>query len=87
MAGGLPIIASPVGINTQMVEPGRNGFLATSSDEWLTAFRTLYHDNQLGSAMGRAGRQKAEQMYNLSVTAPKLLDLFVSLQTQENKSS
>ena len=81
MAGGLPVIASPVGINTQMVEPGRNGYLATSTDEWLRAFRTLIHDNHLSFDMGRAGRQKAEQMYNLQGTAPRLLDLFLSVQT------
>jgi glycosyltransferase involved in cell wall biosynthesis len=81
MAGGLPVIASPVGINSQMVEPGKNGYLAASTDEWLHAFRTLIHDNQRGFDMGRAGRQKAEQLYNLQVTAPKLLDLFLSVQT------
>ncbi len=80
MAGGLPVIASPVGINSQMVEPGKNGYLATSAEEWLQALRALIHDNYLCFEMGRAGRQKAEQMYNLSVTAPKLLDLFRSVQ-------
>ena len=81
MAGGLPVIASPVGINSEMVEPGRNGYLAISTEEWLQALRPLIHDNHLRFDMGRTGRQKAEQMYNLQVTAPKLLDLFLSVQT------
>lgn len=75
MAGGLPVIASPVGINTQMIEPGINGYLASTNEEWITALRTLLHDRQLMAAMGRAGRQKAEQKYNLQGTAPKLLEL------------
>ena len=81
MAGGLPVIASPVGINSQIVEPGKNGYLAASTEEWLMAFRTLIHDNQRCFDMGRAGRQKAEQLYNLQVTAPKLLEFFLSVQT------
>jgi glycosyltransferase involved in cell wall biosynthesis len=84
MAGGLPVIASPVGVNRQIVEVGKTGYLASTTDEWLTAFRSLSHNKQLRAEMGRTGRQKAEQMYNLSVTAPKLLDLLASAQKAKN---
>lgn len=80
MAGGLPVIASPVGVNGRMVEPGINGFLASSPAEWLEAFRSLIRNPSLAIEMGRAGRHKAEQKYNLQGTAPKLLDLFTSTQ-------
>jgi glycosyltransferase involved in cell wall biosynthesis len=75
MAAGLPVVASPVGINRQMVIPGENGYLADSSQEWLEAFRKLAGDPQLRQKMGQSGRQRAEQMYNLQGTAPRLLDL------------
>jgi glycosyltransferase involved in cell wall biosynthesis len=84
MAAGLPVIASPVGVNQQMVEPGVNGFLASSTQQWLDAFRSLLHHRSLAMDMGRAGRQKAEQKYNLQGTAPKLLDLFTSVQKGKN---
>ena len=84
MAGGLPVIASPVGINRQMIDSGINGFLAASTDEWVQRLRMLIHDDHLCSEMGRVGRQRAEQMYNLQVTAPKLLHLFLSAQKVEN---
>ena len=84
MAGGLPVIASPVGINRQMIDSGINGFLAASTDEWIQGLRMLIHDDHLCSEMGRVGRQRAEQMYNLQVTAPKLLNLFLSAQKVEN---
>ena len=77
MAAGLPVIASPVGINSQMVTPGRNGYLAGTTREWLDAFRKLGSDVQLRRKMGRSGRSTAEQMYNLHGTAPKLLDLLL----------
>jgi len=75
MAGGLPVVASPVGINQQIVEQGVNGYFANTSNEWLDAFRTLRDNPQKRDMMGKAGRKKAETFYNLQVTAPKLLDL------------
>ena len=79
MASSLPVVASPVGVNQQIVEPRVNGYLAASSQEWFTALRDLRDDIQKRKMMGQAGRQKAEQMYNLQVTAPKLLTLLSSL--------
>ena len=75
MAGAIPIIASPVGVNRQIVEPDINGYLAGSTAEWLMALRKLTTNGQKNVEMGLAGRQKAEQMYNLQVTAPRLIDL------------
>ena len=84
MAGALPVIASPVGVNQKIIEPGVDGYLASSTEEWVNALRMLIQDKKLRSQMGKAGRQKAEQKYNLQVTAPKLLDLLKSAQKVEN---
>ncbi len=80
MAARLPVVASPVGINRQMVVPGRNGYLAASTEEWLEAFRKLDRDRDLRLKMGYSGRSQAEQMYNLQVTAPRLLELLSGVQ-------
>ena len=53
MAAGLPVVASPVGINSQMVIPGGNGYLAASTEEWLAAFRKLSRDTDLRLKMGK----------------------------------
>ena len=79
MASGLPVIASPVGVNEQIVEPGVNGYLAESSADWLSAFRELRDDKEKRILMGQAGRRKAEQLYNLQGSAPRLLNLLSSL--------
>ncbi len=79
MASSLPVVASPVGVNRQIVEPQVNGYLANSSKDWLIALRELRDNIQKRKMMGQAGRQKAEQMYNLQVTAPRLLNLLSSL--------
>jgi glycosyltransferase involved in cell wall biosynthesis len=79
MASGLPVVASPVGVNQEIVEPGVNGYLARSPTDWLAALRELNTNVEKRKSMGLAGRRKAEQMYNLQVTAPQLLDLLSSL--------
>ncbi len=79
MSGGIPIIASPVGVNRQIVQPNINGYLAESTTDWLTALRDLMNNPQKRFNMGRAGRQRAEQMYNLQVTAPRLMSLLSSV--------
>ena len=75
MACSLPIIASPVGVNRQIVEHGVNGFLAETPEQWTQALRTLLADADLRKRMGMAGRRKVEQQYCLQVTAPKLVAL------------
>lgn len=75
MACGLPVVASPVGVNTQIVEPGVNGFLATSDDEWVTALEQLLTQVQLRQRMGMAGRAKVEAQYCIQKTGPKMAEL------------
>ncbi len=65
MACGLPVIASPVGVNSQIVDHGVNGFLAESDADWRDAAERLLHDPQLRKSMGDAGRRKIEQEYAL----------------------
>lgn len=75
MACGLPVVASPVGVNKELVEEGVNGFQATTTEDWLAALYSLYEDAELRQRMGTAGRQRVEQQYCLSVTAPIWLGL------------
>ena len=77
MACGLPVVASPVGMNRQIVEHGVNGFLAETPEQWEQALRTLLADGDLRQRMGRAGRQKIEQQYCIQVTGPRLSQLLV----------
>lgn len=74
MACGLPVVASPVGVNRQIVEHGVNGFLAETVEEWETVLNTLIADAALRQRMGQAGRAKVEQQYCIQVTGPKLVE-------------
>ena len=78
MACGLPVIASPVGVNTRIVEQGRTGFLASSTADWVEAFIALARNVGMRSTMGKAGRQKIEQEYSLQMAAPRLLEILTN---------
>lgn len=65
MACGLPVVASPVGVNREIVTHGRNGFLATGASEWVTALERLIGDAELRRAFGRDGIDTIEEHYSL----------------------
>jgi glycosyltransferase involved in cell wall biosynthesis len=75
MACGLPVIASPVGVNTEIVEHGVNGFLATTDADWREALVMLLRDPDLRNRMGAAGRRKVEEQYSLQVWGPRVADM------------
>ena len=81
MACGLPVVASPVGVNRQIVEHGVNGFLAETPNQWERALSTLLKDAGLRHRMGQKGRQKVEAHYSLQVTGPKMAQLLSAAAT------
>jgi len=75
MACSLPVIASPVGVNRDIVEHGVNGFLATSEDEWRASLLALIRDPKLRLRMGEAGLKKVEKSYSLQTQGPRMAQL------------
>lgn len=72
MACGIPVIASPVGVNREIVEHGVNGFLASTDQEWREAIATLSSDAALRQRMGHAGRARVEAQYSIQHYGPRL---------------
>lgn len=72
MACGLPVVASPVGVNSRIVDHGCNGFLATTPSEWARALSDLANDASLRRKMGASGRKKIEWDYSLAAHGPRL---------------
>jgi glycosyltransferase involved in cell wall biosynthesis len=69
MASGLPVIASPVGANADIVPPGVTGLLPKDLNDWPAAIITLARDMNLRARMGRAARELAETRYTLERAA------------------
>jgi len=79
MACGKPVIASPVGVNTEIVQHGINGFLANNSEEWIQYLHILKNDPDLRNKMGLAGRKLVEEKYSLQANGPRLAAIFKNL--------
>ncbi len=75
MACSLPVIASPVGVNTEIVGNGVDGLLASTVPEWTAALRTLQQDHAARKRMGQAGRAKVEQRYCLQQSAKQFVSI------------
>jgi glycosyltransferase involved in cell wall biosynthesis len=86
MACGLPVIASSVGLNKEIVDHDVSGFLVDTSEQWDAALQTLLLDASLRKSMGMAGRQKVEQQYCLQVTGPKLVALLKDVAVGKSKT-
>lgn len=75
MACSLPVVASGVGVNPEIVRSGENGFLANSPQEWVDALGKLLADAPLRAAMGTAGRYIVESEYCIQKTGPRTAQL------------
>jgi len=78
MACAVPVIASKVGVNSEIVDHGRNGYIASTTADWKAFIGQLHNDPALRTQMGKAGRECVKKKYNLDVTAPKLVPLIRS---------
>jgi glycosyltransferase involved in cell wall biosynthesis len=76
MACGIPVIASPVGVNVDIVGTNRCGMLAARAAEWDAALDKLLESPAQRLELGRAGRKAVENWYSLAVQAPILAGIF-----------
>jgi glycosyltransferase involved in cell wall biosynthesis len=79
MALGIPVVCSPVGVNTDIIQDGENGFLAATDDEWLDKLTRLLRSQELRTKLGHAGRRTVEQKYSAISQAPRVYDVFKSV--------
>lgn len=71
MAAGVPAVGSDVGMNADLIQPGQNGLLARSPDDWLEALASLANDAALRARLGCAGRETARD-YGYPAIADRL---------------
>lgn len=73
MACAKPVVASPVGVNAEIVESGVNGYLAETPVDWARYLRLLLSDSDARSRMGAAGRDKVVKEFSLEAQAPRFI--------------
>lgn len=79
MALEIPTVMSPVGVNTKIIEDGRNGFLASGVDEWVEKLSRLIEDPALRVALGKEGRKTVVEKYSVRSQQDTYLSEFTSL--------
>lgn len=78
MGCGVPVVASAVGMNKEVVDEGINGFLVQSEEEWLTRLNELIDDCALREALGKKGRIKVEAEYSAQQKHAVLLSVLAN---------
>jgi glycosyltransferase involved in cell wall biosynthesis len=86
LASGLPVVASPVGMNNGFIAHGERGLLADTDDDWVKSITRLGKEASLRERLGRAGRGFATATYAIPVVGMRLLHLFSSLNPSANKA-
>lgn len=73
MSVGIPVVASPVGMNNEVIDHGTNGFLAASFNEWEESLSMLIESYSLRMKIGRNGREKVIKSYSLKRCSNKFI--------------
>jgi glycosyltransferase involved in cell wall biosynthesis len=80
---GLPVVCTPVGINSDIIQNGENGFWAANNQEWIDRLSTLIQNPDLRYQMGLKGIKTVEKEYSLGVTSEKFFHILQRLSQSE----
>lgn len=73
MALGIPTVSSPVGVNTEIIKDGVNGFLAANEKEWIEKLSRLIEDSNLRRHLAETARKTVEERYSVLKWAPEFV--------------
>jgi sugar transferase (PEP-CTERM/EpsH1 system associated) len=81
MAAGLPVVATDVGGNREVVETDWTGILVPprSPRDLAVAIRTLIDDPGMARRMGQAGRRRVEQFFDIRRVVRQYEELYLRL--------
>jgi len=85
MASGLPVVATRVGGNTEIVEDGVTGLIVAPRDSAMLAgaMTTLIGNPVLSSSFGAAGRRRIAELFSLERSVHEIEGLYQKLIGQE----
>lgn len=73
----IPALASPVGINSDLIRHGDNGYLCNQEESWIESIELLMNSKELRDQIGKNGRDTLVEYYSLAANTTNFLDLFV----------
>lgn len=66
MGVGVPVVASPVGINAEFIKHGENGFLASNDAEWTEFLDRLIKSPDMRVEIGQSGYETVKEKYSIN---------------------
>jgi glycosyltransferase involved in cell wall biosynthesis len=87
MAARLPVISTPAGDASSIVQHGKTGYIVDGEEtRRMAAFMVqLARSPSMRRNFGEAGRQRVEQEYNYQSVADRLLNIFLSFASRARK--
>ena len=79
MACGIPVIASPVGVNKKIVTDSSSGILANRLSDWDSCFEDIISSTERFKNFSESGRHAVKNYYELKVQTKALVKVFQSL--------
>lgn len=72
MATALPVVASRVGVNPEVIIDDVTGFCVATEEDWIERLTLLIDDSALRHTLGAAGRARVEERYSVRAQVPRL---------------
>ncbi|GCC52041.1 glycosyltransferase family 1 protein [Chryseotalea sanaruensis] len=76
MSLGIPAVASPVGVNTTIIQHSTNGYLAKTDKEWFETLSELIEKRELRDLLGLRSIKTVEMYYSVNSNKERFLSLF-----------
>ena len=84
MACAVPVIATPVGMNCELLSHESAGLAAATSAEWVDAIEAILRSPARAVAMGAAGRQLVERDYSLRNLSVRMAGILSAVGSNAN---
>lgn len=78
MAIGIPTVATPVGINKQLLAGEQIGFAVNTNEEWFEKLSLLIEDSSLRTKLGKKAREIAEEKYSLEKSSENFYNILLA---------
>lgn len=79
MACGLPVIVSPVGMNSEVLSKGEIGFSAIKEVDWISGLEYFYNYPVPAGQIGLNGRQVINKYYSLDLVSKSIAQIFQNI--------
>jgi glycosyltransferase involved in cell wall biosynthesis len=79
MAVGAATIASPIGVNQEIILDGQTGFLAKTNEDWIEYLGRLIENEKLRIMMGEQGVIRVKKIYSIQSVLPKFIEVLINL--------